>query len=116
MRCSDDSRPVARYPARRLPADLTKPFDQLTPDDLRAHPVWEYNLEAMTPDHERPMVRPVLEALPVKTLNSERLASTTLTLANGSTYLGLLHNVSLHHPAATDQFLGVTIFRDDGRH
>jgi len=77
--------------------------------------VWEYDLPAMTPDHERPMVKPVLDALPVKWLNSDRLVATTLTLANGSTHLGLLHNVSLHHPAATDQFLAVTIFRDDGQ-
>ena len=96
-----------------MPTNATKPFDQITPDDLRAQPVWEYDLPAMTPDHERPMVKPVLDALPVKWLNSDRLVATTFTLANGfgktllaRTMARILDNRT---PAGLAEFLGLRV-------
>jgi hypothetical protein len=47
--------------------------------------------------------------LPVRCLGN-RVAATTLSLSNGQRLFGTLDNVSLDHPPATRQFIGVSLY------
>jgi hypothetical protein len=81
-----------------------KPVESLTVADFKAHPVWEY-----LNDDEigETMTRPV-EKLPVETLD-DRLVGTQVRLANGSQVWGLIGNVEVTDPRATQHFLTLSI-------
>jgi hypothetical protein len=90
-----------------------KPVAALTPNDLARHPVWEYDIGHETlPGRDETWVVPV-KALPVTDLTN-RLASTALRLRNGQVLPGLLGGVSLQDAFCNQQFLGLSIWHDNG--
>ena len=83
-------------------------IDELTPEDLARHPVWEYVVD--DPEAPDTAVRPV-ETLPVNHLVG-RSVSVQVRLANGLRPLATLSNISLRNPLATQHFLCVRIERN----
>src|SRR2546423_8317590 len=95
-------------------ASHAKPVTELTEADLHRHPVWEFDLgNEGNEDQDETWVTPV-KRLPVKSM-ANRCIGTALRLANGSTVLGLLGNVSLTHVRKTRQFILITFFSNDQR-
>ena len=89
-----------------------KPFADLTPQDFRKQPVWEFcnDLEAQFGDET--IVRPVTD-LPVDDLGN-RVVGTTLRFANGDSVVGFLSNVDLYDYTKTEHFVALTLYRKDG--
>lgn len=85
---------------------LTKQVDELTADDFRSAPVWEYvnNDEA-----GECTVRPVRK-LPVKDLNN-RLVGVEIKLNCGNTFYGMLGNIDAQNPKNNEHFLTISIER-----
>ena len=86
------------------------PIDALSAAELAAFPVWEFAPESAS--HDETWVRPIAD-LPVKSLDG-RLAVTHLNLADGTTRLGILGNVSLDDPSANEHFLTLSLFATSG--
>lgn len=83
-----------------------KKVEELTVDDLRAFPVWQYT---NTDEHVgETVVRPV-QRIPVKTLTG-RIVGTQVTLANGSARWALIGNVDAGNPRLTQHFLTLSVF------
>jgi hypothetical protein len=90
-----------------------KPVAALSPKDLARHPVWEYDIGHETlPGRDETWVVPV-KALPVTDL-SNRIAFTALHLRNGQVLPGLLGSVYLQDAFRTQQFLGLSIWHENG--
>jgi hypothetical protein len=90
-----------------------KPVAALTPEDLARHPVWEYDIgNESLPGRDETWMVPV-KALPVTDL-SNRLASTALRLRNGQVLPGLLDGVDLQDAFRNQQFLGLSIWHENG--
>jgi hypothetical protein len=90
--------------------NASKPVEQLTVDDLKAFPVWQYT--NADEDIGETVVRPV-KRLPVTALNG-RVVGAQVTLANGSRRWALLGNVDPNNPRLTQHFLTLSVF-DQGR-
>ena len=96
-----------------LPSNYSmKPFANLTPKDIRNHPVWEFcnDLEAELADET--IVRPVFD-LPVDDLRN-RVVGTKLRFANGDSVDGILSNIDLHNHTQTEHFVALTLYGKDG--
>jgi hypothetical protein len=83
----------------------SKRFVDLNVADFRKTPVWEFVLDS--DDVDELMVDPV-NNLPVSDL-SNRIVGVHLILADGTTQVGFLGNVSLNNRRANDQFLTVAV-------
>jgi len=79
--------------------------EELTPADVREHPVWEYVMD--DPEASDTVVRPV-ETLPVSDLGG-RLVGVRVKLANGCRCWAILSNISLRNPVATKHFLCIRV-------
>lgn len=91
--------------------EITKPVAELTEDDLRRSPIWEYGTgNESKPGRDETWVRPV-RRLPVRSL-ANRMAWTPIRLANGTATYGLVGNISLRHPRQTRNFIVITFFKD----
>ncbi len=90
---------------------MKKSAQQITPEDFKVYPVWEFLPE--TQDRDETLLIPV-QKLPVDDLDG-RLVGTNLRLASGPTVPGFLGNISLQHIRKTHQFLTVTVFRPGGQ-
>lgn len=88
-----------------------KPINELTVADLKRHPVWRFLLSRESSLDET-WVSPV-KSLPVSDL-ANRVVGTHAHMACGSPIFCLLGSVSLRDPKRTQQFIGLTVFRDDG--
>lgn len=89
-----------------------KTFSDITPDDLRQYPVWEFanDVEDVTSDES--YLRPVRD-LPI-TDPGNRIMGTIATLANGDQVPAILQNVNLDSPYATEHLISVTVFNRAG--
>lgn len=87
-----------------------EPFE-LTPEDLKVHPVWEYRSGDDDENVSDTIVCPV-EDLPVSSLDG-RIVGTEATLANGSTAWVILANVRLDDPRVTQHIISVSVLGDD---
>jgi hypothetical protein len=83
-----------------------EPFE-LTPEDLKVHPVWEYRRGGDDENISDTIVCPV-EDLPVSSLDG-RIVGTEATLSNGSTIWVILANVRLDDPRATQHLMSVSV-------
>jgi hypothetical protein len=83
-----------------------KRFCELTVDDLRQDPVWEFVHEEEIEDDEV-CVRAVTE-LPVSSVTL-RVVGTTVTLSDGSRRWATLSNITLTSRRETDQFLCLSV-------
>ncbi|EMI24373.1 hypothetical protein [Rhodopirellula europaea] len=90
-----------------------KPFADLTPDDIRKHPVWEFCNDVESEFGEETVIRPI-DDLPVSDLGN-RVVGTTLQFANGESVVGVLSNVDLNDHTRTEHFVTLTLYRDDGK-
>ncbi|MBF5042741.1 hypothetical protein FGE12_10045 [Aggregicoccus sp. 17bor-14] len=99
---------MPKAPAKK-PRAPTKDVSELTPDDLRAFPVWEFTNEESDGDSET-MMRAV-QKLPVTHLDG-RIVATEVTLANGTRVFATLSNVSVKSPRQTQQFIMLSVPRD----
>ncbi len=92
----------------------SKPVDQLTPEDLRTHPVWEYaNDEDAVEGQDESWVRPVGQ-LPISNADN-RVIGTTVRFAGSREVCATLANLDASHPEKTRQFLVLGVFgQDDG--
>lgn len=90
-----------------------KPFDELTPQDLCKHAVWEFCNDLEAPLGDETWVRPV-NHLPVDNLHN-RVVGTELRFANGELMDGILSNVDLSDHIMTEHFVTLTIYRTDGK-
>jgi hypothetical protein len=92
---------------------VAKPVDQLTPDDLARHPVWEYaHDEEGVEGRDETWVRPV-KRLPITDADN-RVIGTTVRLAGGRECPATLGNLDVARPDKTRQFLVVAVYRPDG--
>ena len=89
---------------------ITKSGDDLTRDDYRQYPIWEYTNEE-NPGEDETWVTPVLD-LPVTTL-SNRLVATELRLNNGTKIPAILSNIDLGNPFSTSHFILVSVYSGD---
>jgi hypothetical protein len=87
-----------------------KKVEELTVDDLRAFPVWQYT--NADEDVGESAVRPV-ERIPVKKLTG-RVVGTQVKLADGSVRWALIGNVDSNNPRLTQHFLTLSV-RDRDR-
>jgi hypothetical protein len=87
--------------------DPTKPIDMLQIADLEACPVWEF------PKAGETIVCPVRD-LPVKSLLF-RLVGTQVRLANGAHVWADIGNVDLNDLRGTEQFLTLTVYKENKR-
>lgn len=90
-----------------------KAFSDITPADLRRHPVWEFanDDEASTPDET--WLRPC-DDLPIDNFGN-RIVGTMATLANGKRLPIVLQNVDLQSPYRTEHFVTLTVFNRAGK-
>ena len=86
-----------------------KTVEELTVDDLRAFPVWQYT--NANEDVGETVVRPV-KKIPVKKL-SGRIVGTQVRLADGSARWALIGNVDPGNPRLTQHFLTLSILDRD---
>jgi hypothetical protein len=97
----------------RVEGTVMKPLkkvDSLGVRDVRAHPVWEYALDAETEkENDETSVRPVPK-LPVSTL-ANRVVGTKVHLADGQLVWALLGCVDERSARSTQQFLHLRIWR-----
>ena len=84
---------------------VTRSFEEMTVEDLRRYPVWEFYS-----DEEDQRVRPV-EALPVKDLSC-RILGTEVVLNNGSRVWAVLSNIELNNRLSTRHFITISLERD----
>jgi hypothetical protein len=84
-----------------------KPVEELTVDDVKAAPVWEFINDDSIGET---MVRPVTQ-LPVENLD-QKLAGTIVRLANGTLEWAIIGNVDSRDPRRTEQFLTLSLERD----
>ncbi len=85
---------------------LRKPVTQLTLDDFRTNPVWEFT---NADEHiDETVVRPV-RSIPVKSLDG-RIVGVPVTLANGRQRWAMIGNVSVGDPRLTAHWLTLSIF------
>ena len=90
---------------------MAKPVDQLTPEDLEAYPVWEYDLGAEdAPGRDETWVRPVAER-PVADL-SNRVIGATVMLNSGVRLAACLSNIALGNEKATREFLFMSVWHE----
>jgi hypothetical protein len=82
-----------------------KKLVDITVDDLRQWPVWEY-----LPGDVEPFLVPV-ERLPVVKLDN-RLVGSTVVLYNGQRCCAILGNISLENKRSTQHFLTLSIERN----
>jgi hypothetical protein len=88
---------------------MPKPVNQLTPEDLKMFPVWEYDLDGEALEgRDETWVRPV-ELFPVTDL-SNRVIGVSVTLHNGSRSVACLGNVALGCEVATREFLTLSLW------
>lgn len=78
-----------------------KPAENLSVDDLKKHPVWEWVLD--TEPERDDLLQPVVE-LPVASL-ANRLVGTQVTLNNGTSHWAVLLNVSTASARQTRHFM-----------
>ena len=90
-----------------------KPFADLTPDDIRKHPVWEFCNDVECKFGDETVIRPMND-LPVSDLGN-RVVGTTLQFANGDSVVGVLSNIDLNDHMQTEHFVALTLYRDDGK-
>jgi hypothetical protein len=90
-----------------------KPFADLTREDIRKNPVWEFCNDIESKFGDETVVRPIIE-LPVSDLGN-RVVGTTLRFANGDCVDGVLGNIDLNDHTQTEHFVAVTLYRDDGK-
>jgi hypothetical protein len=83
-----------------------KPVGELTPDDLRIYPVWEFSLAYEHIDDT--LVQPV-KKLPVEYLDG-RVVGTQVFLANGDQPWAMIGNVDPNSAHKTTHFIDVGIF------
>src|SRR5271157_1145792 len=88
---------------------MPMPVEQLTPEDLKAFPVWEYDLDGETIEgQDETWVRPV-ERYPVTDL-ANRVIGVPVTLRDGTQIVACLGNVALGSEAATREFLTLSLW------
>jgi hypothetical protein len=102
--------PRVFVPKGSLRDHLRKPIDELTPDDLRRFPVWQYTNSDESVDET---VLRAIRRTPVKSLDG-RVIGIPVTLANGSDRWAIIGNVDLRNPRLTEHFLTVSLL-DRGR-
>lgn len=91
-----------------------KPVDRLTINDLKRHPIWEFDLDSENdPERDETWVAPVAY-LPVSNLDN-RVVGTQVILADASVHWALLGNVNLSSRESTEQFLSITVFNESRR-
>src|SRR5262249_31717883 len=84
-----------------------KTVDQLTVEDIKTFPVWEYtNANEMLMDET--VVRPV-PSLPVDHLTG-RIVGTEVRLANGTSVWSTLSNIRVDNPRLTKHALTLAVF------
>jgi hypothetical protein len=89
--------------------DISKKVDELTPEDLEAYPIWEYDLDNESdPKRDETWVRPI-KVLPVIDLEN-KVIGTFMTLNNGMRFPALLGNVDLKSIESTKEFLTVSLW------
>lgn len=92
--------------------NMTKPVHLLTPDDLLAFPVWEYDLSSEGSEgRDETWVRPV-EQYPVTDL-ATRVIGVSVALNNGSRMVACLGNVELGSAVATREFLTLGLWHQE---
>lgn len=90
-----------------------KPVDKLTISDLNRFPVWEFDLaNEGLPGRDETWVKPVKD-LPVTDL-SNRVIGTLTQLASGRSVFCLFDNIELQNQQMTEQFIGLTIIKENG--
>lgn len=93
--------------------DNAKPVELITISDLQEFPVWEFDIENEgQPDRDETWMIPVTE-LPVSDL-SNRLVGTQAQLSSGEFVSCILGNIDLNNRQKTEQFLCLTVLKDDG--
>jgi hypothetical protein len=85
-----------------------RPIASLTAGDFTKFPVWRFT-DSDTPDET--YVTPVRD-LPVRNL-SGCVVGTPIRLANGTDVVGILSNLDPQDPRATENFLTLSVFRED---
>ena len=89
-----------------------KPVEELTIRDLKRYPVWGFDLANEGQDgRDETWVKPV-KTLPVTDL-SNRIVGTYARLACGNSVYCLLGNISLNDLRLTQQFLGITVYKNN---
>jgi hypothetical protein len=84
----------------------TKRVDELTIEDIRVFPVWEYT--NTDEDEDETVVRPV-KRMPVKSLTG-RIVGTEVTLADGTRRWATLSNIDETNRRLTEHFLTLSVF------
>ena len=90
-----------------------KAFSEITPEDLRRHPVWEFANDVETSNSDETYLRP-FDQLPIDDFGN-RIVGTMGTLANGSRIPILLQNVDLQSPYKTEHLATLTAFNAVGK-
>jgi hypothetical protein len=85
-----------------------KTVEKLTPEDLRAFPVWEYTNADEEVDET--VIRPIAKT-PVKTLTG-RVVGSQVKLAGGALQWALLGNIDASNPTLTKHFVTLSLFHD----
>jgi hypothetical protein len=86
-------------------------FSDITPSDLRCHPVWEFTNDVE--DSDDVFLRPI-EDIPIDDFGN-RIVGTVATLANGDRVAVILQNVDLQSPYKTEHFITLTVFNRAGK-
>jgi hypothetical protein len=86
-----------------------KDVTQLTPADLREHPVWRFT---SSDEPSETVVQP-LKKLPAKSLTGS-LVGCEVQLSCGKKMTALLGNLHVEKARLTEHFLTISIFREDG--
>jgi Zn-dependent protease len=95
---------MSKIPSKRL--------HELTPEDFRAYPVWEYGPEVEGESGDRETWVWSVEQHPVTDLSS-RFIGTTVTLNNGMQLPACLGNVALQDEEATQALLALNVWHQN---
>jgi ribosomal protein L40E len=89
-----------------------KPVDELTVEDLKRHPVWEYDLENEGKEgRDETWIKPVRK-LPVEDLDN-RVVGTEARLADGKPVFCLFGDVDLQDSQYSQEFIQVRVFKNN---
>lgn len=86
---------------------MPKVVDELTEKDFQTHPVWEFS-SIEEPDET--VVVPI-KKLPTPNLDG-KIVGCEVIFSNGSSHTAMLGNVDTENPKSTEQFLGISIWKN----